>query len=49
MIIRENKIFILEINTIPGLTPNSLLPKEAAAAGISFPQLLDKIINLALE
>lgn len=40
---------ILEMNTIPGLTPNSLLPKEANAAGITYPEMLDKMINLALE
>lgn len=38
---------VLEINTIPGLTPMSLLPKAAKAAGISYPRLLDEIINLA--
>jgi D-alanine-D-alanine ligase len=45
MIIRQNKIYVLEINTIPGLTANSLLPKEARAAGISYPELLDRIIS----
>jgi len=40
---------ILEMNTIPGLTPNSLFPKEANAAGITYPEMLDKMINLALE
>jgi D-alanine-D-alanine ligase len=40
---------ILEMNTIPGLTPNSLLPKEAKAAGMEYPKLLDKMIELALE
>lgn len=40
---------MLEMNTIPGLTPNSLLPKEAKGAGIEYPQLLDKMIELALE
>ncbi len=40
---------ILEMNTIPGLTPNSLLPKEAKAVGIEYSQLLDKMIELALE
>lgn len=45
----NDKIYLSEVNTVPGLTANSLLPKEAKAAGISFPQLLDKIINDALE
>lgn len=39
---------VLEINTIPGLTPMSLLPKAAKAAGISYKGLLNKIINYAL-
>jgi len=43
------KPYVLEINTIPGLTPNSLLPKEAAAAGISYAKLIERIIELALE
>jgi len=49
--ILKNRVepYVLEINTIPGLTPNSLLPKAASAAGIAFPTLLEKIINFALE
>jgi D-alanine-D-alanine ligase len=38
----------LETNTIPGMTPLSLLPQEAAAAGIAFPQLLDRLVRSAL-
>lgn len=49
MIIKGNDVYVLEVNTIPGLTPVSLFPKAAQAAGISYPQLLDKIINYALE
>lgn len=48
-IISRGKPYVLEINTIPGLTPNSLLPQEAAAAGISYSRLLDRVIELALE
>jgi D-alanine-D-alanine ligase len=48
-IVRNNKPFILEINTIPGMTLNSLLPREALVAGISYVELLDKMIDLALE
>lgn len=40
---------VLEINTIPGLTPMSLLPKAAKAAGISYSRLVDRIVQLALE
>lgn len=43
------KPIVLEINTIPGLTPMSLVPKAAKAAGISYSQLLDKIISYAIE
>ena len=48
MIIKSKDVYVLEVNTIPGLTPVSLLPKAAAAAGISYPQLLDRIIALAI-
>ncbi len=40
---------VLEVNTLPGLTMNSLLPKAAAAAGIPFGELLHRIVSLALE
>jgi len=48
-IISKNKPYILEINTLPGMTSHSLIPKEAAVIGMSYSQLLDKIIELALE
>lgn len=41
--------FVLEINTVPGLTSESLLPKAAKAAGISYTKLLDTIIKYAME
>lgn len=41
----NGKLYVLEINTIPGMTPTSLLPQEAIKYGLSFPQLLDKIIK----
>lgn len=40
--------FVLEINTIPGMTSSSLLPKAAKAVGIDFPDLCEKIIELSL-
>ena len=40
---------VLETNTIPGLTTNSLLPRAAAAAGLSFAALVDRLLELALE
>ncbi|MDB5204405.1 MAG: D-alanine--D-alanine ligase [Candidatus Taylorbacteria bacterium] len=42
-------VYALEINTLPGLTPNSLLPKEMQAVGSSYPELLDHLITLALK
>lgn len=43
------KLYILEINTIPGMTATSLLPKEAWAYGLSFPEFLDKVIQAAFR
>ena len=40
---------VLEVNTIPGMTPNSLLPKAARAAGISFEQLMVHLVKVALK
>lgn len=45
----EGRAWCLEINTLPGMTPASLLPKEAAAAGLSYPQLCQRILDLSLE
>jgi D-alanine-D-alanine ligase len=41
--------FVLEINTIPGMTEMSLVPDAARAAGISFDELVEKIVRLGLE
>jgi D-alanine-D-alanine ligase len=49
MMIRDQDIFVLETNTIPGMTATSLFPQGAKAAGIEFPALLDTLITLALE
>lgn len=43
----KNEIYVLELNNIPGFTETSLLPKAAAKAGISFPELCDRIMNMA--
>ncbi len=40
--------FVLEVNTIPGMTPSSLLPEAAAAVGISYPELCRRIVELSL-
>ena len=44
----SNKIFVLEVNTIPGMTERSLLPKAAAATGLRFGELCVKILENAL-
>ena len=44
---KNNDIFCLEANTLPGMTPTSLLPQEANAAGITYNKLCDKIVKLA--
>lgn len=50
MIVSEDRgIVVLEVNTMPGMTMSSLFPKAAQAAGMSFPQLLDRLVGLALE
>lgn len=49
MIIHDETIYVLETNTIPGMTPISLFPLAANTAGISFSRLLDRLIELALE
>jgi D-alanine-D-alanine ligase len=48
MMIRNADIYVLETNTIPGMTATSLFPQGAKAAGIEFPDLLDALIALAL-
>lgn len=44
----EGEIYVLETNTIPGLTEGSLLPKEARAAGLMLPELFDQLLSFAL-
>lgn len=43
------EMFCLEANTLPGMTPTSLLPQEAAAEGISFPELCENLIRVSLK
>lgn len=45
----DGEIYFLEINTLPGMTPTSLLPQEAAAAGVSYGELCEKIIEMSLS
>lgn len=45
----KGELYILEINTLPGMTATSLLPKEAAAIGIPFQELLDRLVQFGLK
>jgi len=47
MLNADNKPFVLEVNTIPGMTATSLVPKAAAAVGISFAELCERILLMA--
>ncbi len=49
MILKNDNIFILETNTLPGLTSHSLVPQAAKAAGLTLGQLLDRIIDGSLD
>jgi D-alanine-D-alanine ligase len=42
-------LWCLEVNTLPGMTGNSLVPKSAKAAGIAFPRLCERICEIAIE
>jgi D-alanine-D-alanine ligase len=44
----DGSMSVLEINTIPGMTELSLLPKAAAVAGLDFPALCEEIAGLSL-
>ncbi len=46
---RTNKIFINELNTIPGFTSISMYPKLWEASGLPYTKLIDRLIELALE
>jgi len=49
MLTAAGEPFVLEVNTLPGMTETSLLPKAAAAAGISYLELCERMVRLALE
>ncbi|MAJ97078.1 MAG: D-alanine--D-alanine ligase [Parcubacteria group bacterium] len=48
-IIAPSGIYFLEVNTLPGLTPSSLLPKSLEAVGVEFPDFLDHLLTLSLK
>ena len=45
----EGRMFVLELNTSPGMTGNSLVPKAAGKIGISFPELCDRVLGTAVH
>ncbi|MBE5865909.1 MAG: D-alanine--D-alanine ligase [Lachnospiraceae bacterium] len=49
MMSKAGELYCLEANTLPGMTPTSLLPQEAAAIGISFEELCEKILSYAVN
>jgi len=49
MMSERGEVYCLEANTLPGMTATSLIPQEAAAVGISFEQLIEKMIGIALK
>ncbi|MFW5733914.1 MAG: D-alanine--D-alanine ligase family protein [Oceanidesulfovibrio sp.] len=47
--VADDAPYLLEVNTLPGMTPTSLLPQSAAAAGLDFPALVARLIELGLR
>ncbi len=46
---RDGQTYLLEVNTLPGMTPTSLLPRAANAIGLSFPELIAKLMEVGLR
>ena len=46
---QDGKLWVLEANSLPGMTPNSFVPKEAAAVGMSYNQLCEEIVRLSCQ
>ncbi len=49
MLAEDGSFYCLEANTLPGMTPTSLLPQEAEVIGIDYPELCDRLARLSLE
>lgn len=45
----DGSMYCLEANTLPGMTPTSLLPQEAAVLGIDYAQLCEKLIEISMR
>jgi D-alanine-D-alanine ligase len=48
MLDKDNNPFILEVNTLPGMTTTSLIPKIAKSAGLSFNDLIEEMVRVAI-
>ncbi len=46
---KDNKMYCLEANTLPGMTPTSLLPQEAAVVGVNFNELCEKLVEISMK
>ena len=49
IVTQEGVPYFLEINTLPGMTPTSLVPQEAAAVGMDYGKLCETIIQISME
>lgn len=49
LLAEDGSLYCIELNTLPGMTPTSLLPQGAAALGIDYPHLCEKIVRLSME
>ena len=45
----DGRMYCLEANTLPGMTPTSLIPQEAAAIGVSYNELCEQLIQISLQ
>ena len=49
MMDKDNNMYCLEVNTLPGMTKTSLIPDEARAIGIDYPTLCDNLVKLSMK
>ena len=45
----DGRVLVNEINTMPGFTPHSMYPRMWAASGLTYTELIDELVSLALE
>jgi len=48
-VLPDERVVINEINTMPGFTPSSMFPRMWAASGVDYPELVDRLLQLALR